>query len=189
MIVVPARFVFDVVKGCAEKGVKFTPIISSGFSEIGNREEEKKIVDCAREHGMRVLGPNIFGIFSASSSLNATFGPKNIKPGSIAIITQSGALGIAMIGKTTVENIGLSAIVSVGNKSDINETDLLEYLLHHDETKVIMIYIEGLKAGERFVNVLQKTAKAKTGGRLESGPIEERGHGRGFSYRCSGRLG
>ena len=115
VIVVPATFVFDVVKGCAEKGVKFTPIISSGFSEIGNREEEKKIVDCARDYGMRVLGPNIFGIFSASSSLNATFGPKNIKPGSIAIITQSGALGIAMIGKTAVENIGLSAIVSVGN--------------------------------------------------------------------------
>jgi len=161
VIVVPARFVFDVVKGCAEKGVKFTPIISSGFSEIGNREEEKKVVDCAKEHGMRVLGPNIFGIFSASSSLNATFGPKRIKPGSIAIITQSGALGIAMIGKTTVENIGLSAIVSVGNKSDINETDLLEYFLRHEATRVILIYIEGLKAGERFVRVLQETAKQK----------------------------
>lgn len=161
VIVVPAKFVFDVVKGCAEKGVKFTPIISSGFSEIGNREEEKKVVDCAKEHGMRVLGPNIFGIFSASSSLNATFGPKRIKPGSIAIITQSGALGIAMIGKTTVENIGLSAIVSVGNKSDINETDLLEYFLRHEATRVILIYIEGLKAGERFVRVLQETAKQK----------------------------
>ena len=161
VIVVPAKFVLDVVDRCGEKGVKFTPIISSGFSEIGNREEEKKIVDCARKHCMRVLGPNIFGIFSASSSLNATFGPKNIKPGSLAIITQSGALGIAMIGKTTVENIGLSAIVSVGNKSDVNETDLLEHLLEDEATKAIMIYIEGLKAGERFVNVLQKTTKQK----------------------------
>ena len=161
VIVVPAKFVFDVVKGCAEKGVKFAPIISSGFSEIGNREEEKKIVACGRENGMRILGPNIFGVYSASSSLNATFGPKNIKPGSIAIITQSGALGIAMIGKTTVENIGLSAIVSVGNKSDINETDLLEYFLNHEATRVILIYIEGLKAGERFVRVLQETAKQK----------------------------
>ncbi len=161
VIAVPAKFVFDVVKGCAEKGVKFIPIISSGFSEIGNREEEKKIAACAREHGVRVLGPNIFGIFSASSSLNATFGPKSIKPGNIAIITQSGALGIAMIGKTAVENIGLSAIVSVGNKSDINETDLLEYFLHHETTRVILIYIEGLNAGERFVHVLQETAKEK----------------------------
>ena len=106
-------------------------------------------------------GPNIFGVYSAPCSLNATFGPKNIRPGNIAIITQSGALGIAMIGKTKVENMGLSAIVSVGNKSDINETDLLEHLLHQDLTKVIMIYIEGLKAGERFVNVLQRTAKQK----------------------------
>ncbi len=161
VIVVPAKFVCEVVKGCAEKGVKFTPIISSGFSEIGNREEENKIVASAQERGMRVLGPNIFGIYSASSSLNATFGPKNIRSGSIAIITQSGALGIAMIGKTTVENIGLSAIVSVGNKSDVNETDLLEYFLHHEATRVVLIYIEGLKAGERFVQVLQETAKEK----------------------------
>ena len=160
-IVVPAPLVFDAVKRCGEKGVKFVSIISSGFSEVGNREEENRIVACAREHGMRVLGPNIFGVFSAPSSLNATFGPQNIRPGNIAIITQSGALGIAMIGKTKVENMGLSAIVSVGNKSDINETDLLEYLTRQDLTRVIMIYIEGLKAGERFVNALQETARVK----------------------------
>jgi acyl-CoA synthetase (NDP forming) len=91
------------VKRCALKKIKFNMIISSGFSEIGNREEERKIVEYAREHDMRVLGPNIFGVFSATRSLNATFGPRNIRPGNIAIITQSGALGIAMIGKTTVE--------------------------------------------------------------------------------------
>jgi acyl-CoA synthetase (NDP forming) len=66
-----------------------------------------------------------------------------------------------MIGKTTVDNIGLSAIISVGNKSDINETDLLEYLVHHDATKVIMIYIEGLKEGDRFIQALRKTTKEK----------------------------
>ena len=160
-IVVPAPHVFEAVKRCALKGVKFNVIISSGFSEIGNREEEKKIVEYASEHHMRVLGPNIFGIFSSTSSLNATFGPQQIRPGNIAIITQSGALGIAMIGKTTVENIGLSAIVSVGNKSDIDETDCLEYLLNHASTKVIMIYIEGLKSGDRFVKALQKTTRKK----------------------------
>jgi len=160
-IVVPAPHVFDAVRECAQEKVKFCIIISSGFSEIGNREEENKIARFAREHHMRILGPNIFGVFSASSSLNATFGPSNIRPGNIAIITQSGALGIAMIGKTTVENIGLSAIISVGNKSDINETDLLEYLEHHDATKVIMIYIEGLKEGDRFIQALRKTTKEK----------------------------
>ncbi len=160
-VAVPAPLVFEAVKQCGEKGVKFVSVITSGFSEVGNREEENRIVACARDHGMRVLGPNIFGVYSAPCSLNATFGPKNIRPGNIAIITQSGALGIAMIGKTKVENMGLSAIVSVGNKSDISETDLLEHLLHQDLTKVIMIYIEGLKAGERFVNVLQRTARQK----------------------------
>ena len=78
---------------------------------------------------MRVLGPNIFGIYSAEASLNATFGSSGVIPGGVAIITQSGALGIAMIGKTAVENIGLSAIVSVGNKTDVDEADLLEYLV------------------------------------------------------------
>ena len=106
-IVIPAKFVFDAVKTCPAKKTKFLSIISSGFSEIGNIEEEKKIVDYASEHGMRVLGPNIFGLFSAVSSLNATFGPKNIRKGNVAIITQSGALGIAMIGQTAFENIGL----------------------------------------------------------------------------------
>jgi predicted CoA-binding protein len=77
-IVVPATRVFDAVKRCAEKRVKFNLIISSGFSEVGNREEEKKIVTYAREHNMRVMGPNIFGMFSATSSLNATFGPNGM---------------------------------------------------------------------------------------------------------------
>jgi acetate---CoA ligase (ADP-forming) len=180
-IVVPAPHVFDAVKRCALKKIKFNMIISSGFSEIGNREEERKIVDYAREHGMRVLGPNIFGVFSATSSLNATFGPRNIRPGNIAIITQSGALGIAMIGKTTVENIGLSAIVSVGNKADIGETDCLEHLLNDDTTKVIMIYIEGLKEGSRFVSTLQRTTKKKPvvvvkSGRSQRGAIAAASH-------------
>jgi acetyl coenzyme A synthetase (ADP forming)-like protein len=160
-VAVPAPLVFDAVKQCGEKGVKFLSIITSGFSEVGNRKEENRIVACARDHHMRVLGPNIFGVFSAPCSLNATFGPRDIRPGNIAIITQSGALGIAMIGKTKVENMGLSAIVSVGNKSDINETDLLGHLANDPGTKVILLYIEGLKSGERFVTILQKTARQK----------------------------
>jgi acyl-CoA synthetase (NDP forming) len=159
--VVPANHVFETVKRCAQKKVKFNLIITSGFSEVGNREEEKKIVTYAREHQMRVMGPNIFGMFSATSSLNATFGPKKIRSGNIAIITQSGALGIAMIGKTAAENIGLSVMASVCNKADLDESDLLEHLLKDEVTKVIMIYIEGLKNGSRFIQVLQDTTRRK----------------------------
>jgi len=161
VISVPEKIVFDAVKDCADKGVKHLVIITSGFSEVGNVEEEQRIVDFAHDHGMRVLGPNIFGIYSASASLDATFGPGGILSGHVAIISQSGALGVAMIGKTAAESIGLSALVSVGNKSDIDETELLEYLAQDDATRVILIYIEGVKHGERLVETLKKVTREK----------------------------
>lgn len=161
VIVVPGKSVFDAVRSCAEKKVKILPIITSGFSEVGNTREEKNLVSYARAHGMRILGPNIFGVYSAAASLNAAFGPANILKGGVAIITQSGALGGAMIGKTAVENIGLSAIVSVGNKSDIDEADLLEYLVNSDFTKIVLMYIEGVKEGERLIDALEEATRKK----------------------------
>ncbi len=161
VIAIPARIVPDALKACARKGVMFVPVISSGFSEIGNNIEEKKIVEYAQENGMRILGPNIFGLYSANSSLNATFGQNNVRAGDVAIITQSGALGISMMGKTTVENIGLSAMVSVGNKSDIDEADLLGYLVKDDNTKIILMYIEGVHEGEQLISALKHTTKRK----------------------------
>ncbi len=160
-IAVPAKYTFDVVKECGKKGVKYLAIITSGFSEVGNLEEEKKMVSYAKKNGMRILGPNIFGIYSSIAPVNATFGPGNIKRGNVAIITQSGALGIAMIGKTKFENIGLSAIVSVGNKSDLEEAELLEYLIDDKNTKVILMYIEGIKKGEKLVSILKQATKKK----------------------------
>jgi len=180
-IVIPARFVFDAVKSCARKRVKYLTIISSGFSEIGNNEEEKRIVTFARQNGMRVLGPNIFGIYSAEASLNATFGSSHVIPGGVAIITQSGALGIAMIGKTAVENIGLSAIVSVGNKTDVDEADLLEYLIRNPRTKIILMYIEGVREGERLIQALKRVTEkipvvVIKSGRSERGAIAAASH-------------
>ncbi len=159
--IIPAPHVFESVQSCATKGVKYNLIISSGFSEVGNIEEEKRIVAYARDHGMRIVGPNIFGIYSAAASLDATFGPGNILPGNVAIVTQSGALGLAMIGKTKVENIGLSTIVSVGNKSDVDESDLLAYLMFQERTKVILMYIEGIKSGERFIEAIKNATTQK----------------------------
>lgn len=180
-IVVPAGGVFDAVKSCAAKGVKYVTIITSGFSEVGNTTEEREIVNYAVERGVRVLGPNMFGIYSASSSLNATFGPAGITPGQVAIVTQSGALGLAMIGKTTVENIGLSAIVSIGNKADLDEADILEYLVPQTRTQIIMMYIEGVKKGERLVNILKDATRKKPivvikSGRSERGAIAAASH-------------
>ena len=180
-IAIPAKFVFEAVQQCAAKGVKFLPIITSGFSEVGDVELEKQIVAYAHQHNMRVLGPNIFGLYSAEMSLDATFGPGNIQAGNVAIITQSGALGIAMIGKTAIENIGVSAIISVGNKSDIDEADLLTYLTDHEGTKVILMYIEGIKAGERLVATLKEATRRKPvvvikSGRSKRGAVAAASH-------------
>lgn len=178
---IPAAHVYESVCRCAACGVGFNLIISSGFSETGNIEEERKIVACAREHDMRVIGPNIFGVYSAAASMDATFGPGSIMPGSVAIITQSGALGLAMIGRTTVQNIGLSAIVSVGNKCDLDEADLLGYLAGQERTRVILMYIEGIKQGERFMQALRETTRCKPvvvikSGRSERGAVAAASH-------------
>jgi len=180
-IVIPAKFVFEAARSCARKKVKYLTIISSGFSEIGNNEEERRIVSYARDHSMRVLGPNIFGVYSAAASLNATFGSSGIRPGRVAIITQSGALGVAMIGKTSVENIGLSAIVSVGNKTDVDEADLLEYLMADPHTKIVLMYIEGVRDGERLIQAVKMTTRkipvvVIKSGRSERGAIAAASH-------------
>jgi len=161
VLTIPASGVLDAVDRCGAAGVKHLVVITSGFSEVGNLEEEREIVRRAKSHGMRVLGPNIFGIYSATASLDATFGPGGITPGPVAIITQSGALGIAMIGKTATESVGLSALVSVGNKADIDEADLLEYLASDEQTRAILMYIEGVKEGDRLQRTLTEVTRIK----------------------------
>lgn len=160
-IVIPAQAVKDAVITCAEKRVKFLQIITSGFSEIGNDQEEKEIVSIAKEAGTRIVGPNMFGLYSSSVSLNSTFAAGEITPGNVAILTQSGALGVAMIGKTAVNNLGLSAIISIGNKCDVDETELLSYLVDHDRTKVILIYMEGVKKGEQLIEAFKSVTSKK----------------------------
>ncbi len=160
-IVIPAEYTVEAVRKCAEAGVKNIQIITSGFSEVGNHADEDEIVRIANESGMRVLGPNIFGMFFAKSSMNSTFSATDILPGNVAILTQSGALGIAMIGKTAVDKIGLSAIVSLGNKCDVDEGDLLQYLITDEQTKVILMYIEGVRNGDKLIPVLKEATKVK----------------------------
>jgi acetyltransferase len=161
VVTIPARFVFASVQELCRQKAKNAIIISAGFSEIGNLEEERKITDYANEHGMRILGPNVFGIYSSASDLNATFVSGDIPRGNLAMITQSGALGLTLVGQAAVEHIGLSAMVSVGNKSDIDESDLLAYLQGHDDTHAILLYIEGVRNGEKFITALKNTTRVK----------------------------
>ncbi len=161
VVTIPSRLVFAAVQDLCRHKAKNAIIISAGFSEIGNLEEERKITDYANEHGMRILGPNVFGIYSSSSDLNATFVSGDIPRGHLAMITQSGALGLTLMGQASVEHIGLSSIVSVGNKSDIDESDLLEYLHRHDDTHMVLMYIEGIRNGEKFIAALKNTTRVK----------------------------
>ena len=156
IVVVPASIAVNAVEECAKKGVKFAVVITSGFSEIGNIEGERAMVEKAKKYGMRILGPNVFGIYSAIAPINATFGPSKVRPGNIAVVSQSGALGIAMIGKASEENMGLSTIVSIGNKADITEAEILSYLFNDELTKVVFLYIEGLENGLEFLELAKK---------------------------------
>ncbi len=161
VISVPAKIVPQVLEECGRKGVKAVAVISSGFGEVGNVELERKIVEIAHKYGMRLLGPNIFGLVYTPSKLNASFGPRDVLPGNIAFISQSGALGIALMGWTILEEIGLSAVVSVGNKADIEDADLIEYFAQDPDTKVILIYMEGVREGRRFLQVAKRVSKIK----------------------------
>ncbi len=180
-LAIPAKFCLDAVRDCAEKGVGYLQVITSGFSEIGNHKEEREMVRIAHSAGMRILGPNIFGMYSAGPSMNLTFSASTISPGGVAILTQSGALGVAMIGRTAVDNMGLSAVVSTGNKADIDEADLLGYLEDDDQTRVVLMYIEGIKNGEKLLPVLKRTARKKPvivikSGRSERGAMAAASH-------------
>ncbi|RLE57312.1 MAG: acetyl CoA synthetase [Thermoprotei archaeon] len=183
VISIPAQYVLPVVEECGKKGVKALIVISSGFGEVGNVELERKLVETARKYGMRILGPNIFGLYYGPARLNATFGPKEVIPGNIAFVSQSGALGIALMGWTIAKGVALSAVVSMGNKADIDDADVLEYFETDPNTKVILIYMEGIRPGlgRRFVEVARRVSKKKPiivikAGRTERGAAAAASH-------------
>jgi acetyl-CoA synthetase (ADP-forming) alpha subunit (EC 6.2.1.13)/branched-chain acyl-CoA synthetase (ADP-forming) alpha subunit (EC 6.2.1.-) len=163
VIAIPAQEVPKAIEECGKKGVKVAVVITSGFSEVGNVELEEKIVKIAREYGVRILGPNIFGYAYTPSSINATFGPLEVEKGNIALISQSGALGIALMGWTIMNEIGLSALFSVGNMADIDVAELSELLADDPNTKVITIYLEGIKPGRgrEFVETMARVTAKK----------------------------
>ncbi len=151
VIAVPAPLVEGVLKECAQKNVKGTVIITSGFSEIGKVKEEQALKDFADKNDIALLGPNTFGFVYTPANLNASFGPTNVTPGKIAFVSQSGALAISLMGWTMMEKIGLAAVVSLGNKADIGEKELIEYFNDDPNVSVILIYMEGIKDGRKFM--------------------------------------
>ncbi|ABL78007.1 acetate--CoA ligase family protein [Thermofilum pendens] len=161
VVAVPAPAVPGVLEDAGRKGVKAVAVITSGFKEIGNVDLEQRIASIAKNYGMRLLGPNIVGICDTVKRVNASFCQGLPKPGEIAFITQSGALGIALVGWTKLKGIGLSDLVSIGNKADVDETDLVEFFGEDQYTKVITAYLEGVSDGRRFLEAARRVARRK----------------------------
>ncbi len=163
IIAVPAKSVPLVLKQCIEKKVKTATILTSGFSEIGKRKLENELKKTIKKSEVRVIGPNCLGTLNSKTSADSIFLPKNklIRPkkGSIAVISQSGAVGSLLLDYMTSQNLGISKFVSYGNAIDINETDLIEFLSEDKSTKVIACYIEGIKNGKKFIETCKKCKK------------------------------
>ncbi|MGC8932933.1 MAG: acetate--CoA ligase family protein [Candidatus Methanodesulfokora sp.] len=178
VILVPHSSVIDAIRSCAKKGARGFVVISGGFREAGREDLEKELVNEVRKVGGRLIGPNCQGINNPHMGLCASW-PFIGKPGPIAIISQSGTIGAYM--EMNCEFLGISKFVALGNKADVDEIDLLEYLADDQDTKVVSLYIEGTKNGRRFMDAVEKCSRRKPvvilkGGITEAGRESIKSH-------------
>ncbi len=164
-IVVPAPAVLDTVRECAEKGVKGICVISAGFSETGpeGTKAEAELLEIVRSAGMRMVGPNCMGLLNTDPAvqLDGQFGPIFPPQGNVAMSSQSGALGLAILDYATDLNIGISTFISVGNKADISSNDLLLFWEDDPNTDVILLYVESFGNPRRFARIARRIGKSK----------------------------
>ena len=165
IIAVPPEAVLGVIDDCAKRQVKALVVITAGFAEAGNDGVvlQHQLVGKVRGYGMRMIGPNCLGIMNADPavSLNATFSPLCPAPGGIALSSQSGALGLAVLALARERQIGLSNFVSVGNKADVSGNDLLQYWEEDKQTQVILLYLESFGNPRRFARIAKRVARRK----------------------------
>jgi acetyl coenzyme A synthetase (ADP forming)-like protein len=159
VITIPVKVVAQVAEECGKKGIKALSVITSGFSEVGRRDLEDQLLEITHRYGMCVLGPNIVGTLSNSDELNASFAPFLPFPGKATLITQSGALLIAMDAITYTRKVGFDKMISIGNMADVDFADLISWLDKDKNTSCICLYIEGFKDGRKFIEASRKTKK------------------------------
>jgi acetyl coenzyme A synthetase (ADP forming)-like protein len=166
---IPAKFVAQALVEVGEKGIPGAVLIPSGFAETGNVEGQKEIQDIGRRYNVRLMGPNIYGFYYTWKNLCATFcTPYDIK-GHTALSSQSGGIGMAIIGFSRSAKMGVSAIVGLGNKSDLDEDDLLTFFEQDDNTHIIAMHCEDLKDGRSFADVAKRVSKKKPVVMLKAG--------------------
>ena len=166
---VPARFCAGAMEEVGRKGIPGAIMIPSGFAEVGETEAQDELLAVARKHGVRIMGPNIYGFYYTPSNLCATFcTPYDVK-GKTALSSQSGGVGMSIIGYSRSTKMGVSAIVGLGNKSDLDEDDLLTYFEQDDNTDVVAMHAEDLKDGRSFAEVAKRVSKKKPVVMLKAG--------------------
>ena len=158
---IPAKFVAQALIEVGEKKIPGAVLIPSGFAETGNVAGQQEIVDIGRKYGVRLMGPNIYGFYYTPKNLCATFCTAYDVKGKAALSSQSGGIGMAIIGFSRSAKMGVSAIVGLGNKSDIDEDDLLTFFEQDDNTQIIAQHCEDLKDGRAFAEVAKRVSKKK----------------------------
>jgi acetyltransferase len=163
VISTPAPTVPDVIDACGEAGTRAAVVISAGFAEIGSEGAalERALLDRARRHRLRVLGPNCLGIMRPDIGLNATFAQGHARSGSLGLISQSGAICTAMLDWAGANEVGFSCVVSLGGSTDVDFGEIIDYLVSDPATEHILLYIEGIRDARRFMSALRAAARVK----------------------------
>jgi acetate---CoA ligase (ADP-forming) len=171
VIVIPYQIVPAALRECGEKGIPAVIVISAGFREAGEEglEREMELVEIAREYKMRLIGPNCLGVIDTFTPLNASFAAGTPPRGPMAFMSQSGALGTAVLDIALAGRLGLSKFASLGNKADVNEIDLLQAWADDEQTTAILIYSEGLPNGAEFIRIARDVTRKKPVVAIKSG--------------------
>lgn len=171
VIAVPARLVPGVMEECGEKGVRLAAIVTAGFREIGGDGAvlEKKVVEIARRHGIRITGPNCLGIMMPHQGINATFDPVSPRPGDVAFVSQSGAIITTVVDWSLPEEFGFSSVISVGNQADLGFEHYLQFAEQDPATRSVTLYIEEIQDGRGFMQIVRQVAESKPVVAVKSG--------------------
>ena len=163
VIITKNTIVPTVLEECGKKGIKGAIVITAGFKEVdeGGAKLEQQLKEIAKKYNIKVIGPNCLGVMNLApkTMMNSTFLKITPKSGEIALVSQSGAICAALVEDASAQGIGFSAVVSMGNKADMNETDVLEMLADHEQTKVIVMYLEDMGDGQKFLKICKNITK------------------------------
>lgn len=163
IIMVGGKYVKDALQSSIKAGAKSVIVITAGFKEVGaaGAKAEQELVEICRAGGVRMVGPNCLGVLNTDHHMNATFAPSVPPPGKISVISQSGALCVAILDWAAEQKLGLGKVISFGNKADLNEVDFIQTLAEDKETKVIAGYLESIKEGNKFLRIAEQAASIK----------------------------